>query len=139
MVFTSCHLTDGDFDALAEQISKILASLFKNFVSDLSIFGITAGLTDAWPIDRQQVVAVGWSNKLGRMCAHEWIQEDRAIGFVEKQNIPGTGAPWHATLMHIPFSPGTTSAMIDIARIQMAMLNKEFPGHGSGGVSSSLK
>lgn len=123
-LFVMCN-GRGDFDSLVEEMPLLLQLAFDQ-IKDLPLLAPPEG------IDRQMIVVVGWSAKLGRMAGRDYIQEDRARGFVASEITPHHLAPWDDSFAGLP-DPKTPADMANLASEQVRMMREKAPDAAAGG------
>lgn len=123
-LFVMCN-GRGDFDSLVEIMPSLLQQAFDQ-IKNFPLLAPPEG------IDRQMIVVVGWSAKLGRMAGRDYIQEDRAQGFVTSEIAPHHLAPWDNSFAELP-DPQTAGDMANLARAQTRFMHENAPQAASGG------
>lgn len=123
-LFVMCN-GRGDFDSLVEEMPLLLQLAFDQ-IKDLPLLAPPEG------IDRQMIVLVGWSSKLGRVAGRDFIQEDRARGFVAGEITPHHLAPWDESFAVLP-DPKTAQDMLTLYRAQVSFMRENAPQAAAGG------
>ena len=140
VVYVTLQAQGGKFDDIAERLPALLNTLMRALSAQFAALKDDAG---AARLQLQQLVFVGWSDRLARMICHAFTQETVAGGIAHEvidstSSSPYFIAPWDKSFARLCFPQKVSEGMQPIelgilARAQVAWLAKVTPDDVSGG------